>query len=60
MMKDTVLSFSHLELNTGKVCKDWFFTDVNAMTKALIYYPRFQNAPSPIYRLPSSLKEELL
>lgn len=56
MMKHTVLSFSYLELNTGKVYKDWFVTDVNAITKALIYYPRFQNAPSPIYRLPLSLK----
>ena len=55
-MKHTVLSFSHLELNTGKVCKDWFVTDVNAVTKALINYPRFQNAPSLIYRLPLSLK----
>lgn len=56
MMKHTFLSFSYLELNTGKVYKDWFVTDVNAITKALIYYPRFQNAPSPIYRLPLSLK----
>ena len=56
MMKRTVLSFSHLELNNGKVCKDWFVIDVKAMTKALIYHPRFQNTPSPIYRLPLSLK----